>query len=265
MSTYNIRENFSYALATSSIEYIRNYNFNTTTVTDIPLAMANTGTEIPITVNISASVPWIQIVSTTGANLKYPNGNIVLGPTSTSVVLVKIDLPPDIENIPDTVIHPNISLDIKSGSFPIIPLSNGATDTRNTIVASQNVYTINIGEQVEVDITVYDADGNPIDSVPDIIWRSNDTSIVQVVEPTNIEIDYNPHTPRIIRAISSGETTVTITAGPERETSIEFYVRSPSSDDTNGNRSPGVVGPNNAPPIGGGSGGDPEDVPNSFT
>ncbi len=103
MSTYNIREKFIYALATSSIEYIRNYNFNTSTITDIPLALGNTDTEIPITVNITTTVPWIQIVNpTTGANLKFPSGNVVLGPTSTSVVLVKVDLPPEIENVPSS-------------------------------------------------------------------------------------------------------------------------------------------------------------------
>lgn len=124
MSTYNIREKFTYALATSSIEYIRNYNFNTATVTDIPLAMSNSDTEIPITVNITTTVPWIQIVNpTTGANLKFPSGNVVLGPTSSSVVLVKIDLPPEIENVPSSSIYPDISLDIKSGSFPITPVT----------------------------------------------------------------------------------------------------------------------------------------------
>jgi len=72
MSTYNIREKFTAVLATSSIEYIRNYNFNTTTVSDIPLTMANSDTAVPITVSITTTVPWIQIVNpTTGANLKF--------------------------------------------------------------------------------------------------------------------------------------------------------------------------------------------------
>lgn len=120
MSTYNIREKFSYTITTSSIEYIRNYNFNTASISDIPLSMANTDTEVPITVNITTTEPWIQVVDPiTGANKKYPNGNVVLGPTSSSVVLVKIDLPPEIENLPSASIYPNISLDIKSGSFPI--------------------------------------------------------------------------------------------------------------------------------------------------
>jgi len=204
MSTYNIREKFIYALATSSIEYIRNYNFNTSTITDIPLALGNTDTEIPITVNITTTVPWIQIVNpTTGANLKFPSGNVVLGPTSTSVVLVKVDLPPEIENVPSSSIYPDISLDIKSGSFPIIspPATTGSqSDNKNTITVPQSTYTIDPGERVQVDITVYDVDG-----------------------------DYNPYTPRIIRGISSGETTVTITAGPERETSITFIVRETSA------------------------------------
>jgi len=217
MSTYNIREKFSYVLATSSIEYIRNYNFNTSTVTDIPLAMANSDTEVPITVNITTTVPWIQIVNpTTGANLKFPSGNVVLGPTSTSVVLVKIDLPPEIENVPSSSIYPDISLDIKSGSFPIIspPAPTGSqANNKNTITVPQSTYTIDPGERVQVDITVYDVDGNPVKNVPDVVWKS----------------DYNPYTPRIIRGISSGETTVTITAGPERETSITFIVRDTSS------------------------------------
>ena len=54
-------------------------------------------------------------------------------------------------------------------------------------------------------------------------------SIVQVEELENTQIDYNPYTPRIIRGISPGETTVTIAAGPERQTSITFIVRDTSA------------------------------------
>lgn len=243
MSTYNIREKFTYTLATSSIEYIRNYNFNTATVTDIPLALGNSDTEIPITVNITSTEPWIQIVNpTTGANLKFPSGNVVLGPTSSSVVLVKIDLPTDIENRPETVIYPNISLDIKSGSFPIIPSSNTNTSNKNTITVPQSTYTIDPGERVQIDITVYDTEGNPQKDVFNVNWKSNNTSIVLVEEPQNTEIDYNPYTPRIIRGISPGETTVTITAGPERETSITFIVRETSFASSNQQSSSGGDG-----------------------
>jgi hypothetical protein len=121
MSTYNIREKFSYVIATSSVNYVRNYNFNSATVTDIPLAMANSDESVPITVNITTTQPWMQIVDpTTGKDLRYPSGNVVLEPTSSKVVLLKLDLPPEIESIPETTIRPFINLDIKSGSFPIL-------------------------------------------------------------------------------------------------------------------------------------------------
>jgi hypothetical protein len=237
MSTYNIREKFSYILATSSIEYIRNYNFNTASVSDIPLSMANSDTEVPITVNLTTTEPWIRIVDPiTGADKKYPNGNVVLQPTSSAVVLVKIDLPPEIENVPESVIYPNISLDIKSGSFPIISPTGSTTDTssrKNTITVSQTTYTIDPGERVQVDITVYDINGNP-EKDANVIWKSDNMSIVQVEEPENTQVDYNPYTPRIIRGISAGQTTVTITAGPERQTKITFIVRDTSAESSGG-------------------------------
>jgi hypothetical protein len=227
MSTYNIREKFSYILATSSIEYIRNYNFNTSTVSDIPLTMNNSDEVIPITVNITTTVPWMQVVDvTTGKSLKFPEGNVVLEPTSSKVVLVKIDLPPEIENerAPQPL-RPNISLDIKSGSFPIIPPTTSSQQTpKNTITVPQTTYTIDPGERVQVDITVYDNEGN-LEKNTNVVWKSNNMSVVQVEEPQNTQVDYNPYTPRIIRGISPGETTVMITAGPERETSITFIVR----------------------------------------
>ena len=232
MSTYNIREKFSYILATSSVEYIRNYNFNTSTVSDIPLTMNNSDEVIPITVNITTTVPWMQVVDvTTGKSLKFPEGNVVLEPTSSKVVLVKIDLPPEIENerAPQPL-RPNISLDIKSGSFPIIPPSTTSSQQtpKNTITVPQTTYTIDPGERVQVDITVYNTDGLP-EKDASVVWKSTNMSIVQVEEPENTQIDYNPYTPRIIRGISPGETTVTITAGPERQTSITFIVRDTSA------------------------------------
>ena len=67
-------------------------------------------------------------------------------------------------------------------------------------------------------------------------------SIVQVEEPQNTQVDYNPYTPRIIRGISPGETTLTITAGPERETTIVFIVRETSSSTTSRQSSGGGDG-----------------------
>ena len=232
MSTYNIREKFSYVIASSSIDYIRNYNFNSATVSDIPLSMANSDSEIPITVNMTATVPWIRIVDpNTGNNLRYPTGNVVLQPSSSAVVLVKLDLPSDIENIPESILYPNINLEIKSGSFPIILPSSTALP-KNVIVTQNDIYTIDVGERVEVNICVYDIDGNQ-DTSAIVEWKSNNMSIVQVEPPQNTQVDYNPYTPRIVRGISPGQTTVVVDAGDSRTTTIRFTVREPSYDGSN--------------------------------
>lgn len=205
MSSYNIREKFSYILTTSSIDYIRNYNFNTGSVSDIPLIMNNSDEEVPITVNITTTVPWLRVIDpTTGTNKKYPEGNVVLEPSSSAVVIVKVDLPSEIEEQrAPAPLYPNISLDIKSGSFPIIPSASSPQAPKNTITVSQTTYTIDPGERVSVDITVYDAEGLP-EKDTFVVWRSNNMSIVQVEEPENTQVDYNPYTPRIIRGISPG-------------------------------------------------------------
>lgn len=240
---YDIRRRFSYTITTSSIEYIRNYNFNASTVSDIALEMANSDDVIPITVNITTTDPWIRIVNpTSGADLKYPNGNVVLQPTSSTIVLVKIDLPPEIESIPESTIYPNIVLDIKSGSFPIItPAGGGSSQTNNnTIIPENNIYYLQIGERIPVNITVYDAEGNQ-DLTAVVNWISNNSSIVQVEEPQNTEVDYNPYTPRIVRGISPGETTVTINADDDRTTAIVFVVREPAGNDSSGGTTRGTT------------------------
>jgi hypothetical protein len=232
MSVYNIREKFSYTIATSSIDYVRYYNFNTTTVSSIPIQMTNSDEEIPITVYISATKPWIQIVDpTTGADLKNPNGNVVLGPTSSSVALIKIDLPPEVESEPTSVLYPNIILDIKSGSFPIIPQNNNNSSKRNVIIPENDIYFLGVGESVEVNITVYDSEGNQ-DLSAEVDWRSNNRNIVRVEEPENTQANYNPYTPRNVIGVSSGETTVTISAGENRTTTVIFRVRPTATETT---------------------------------
>jgi len=123
MSTYNIREKFFYAIApeSQSLNYVRYYNFNTSTVSDIPIVMGNTDQEVPITVNISTDEPWMVVVDPeTGNDLRYPSGNVVLPPSSSKLVVLKVDLPPEIENVPTSDFYKNVRLDIKSGSAPII-------------------------------------------------------------------------------------------------------------------------------------------------
>ena len=235
MSTYNIREKFSYVIASSSVEYIKNYNFNSVTVTDIPLFMANSDSLIPITVNITTTEPWIQVVNPlTGADLRYPSGNVVLQPTSSTIVFVKVDLPPEIENTANKFIPSRINLDIKSGSFLIIPPTTSTNTTnKGAITTETSTYYVKVGDIVPVAITVYDIDGNQ-DLTADVSWTSNNTDIVQVENPNTIQDGYNPYTPRNLRGIFQGRTTVTISAGDFRTTTIDVVVtpRRVVEDDT---------------------------------
>lgn len=230
MSAIDVRKLFSYTIATSSISYIKNYNFNSNTVSTIPLSMANSSEELSLTVNITTTYPWVSVVDpATGTNKKYPQGNIVLGPTSSSVVFVKIDLPPELESQPNREINDlYISLDIKSGSFPIITTGQTQTQTglKNIIVVENDIYYINVGERVPVNITVYDVNGDQ-DLSALVEWNSNNMSIVQVEEPQNTEVDYTPYSPRYIRGISPGTTTVNIITqdSSDRSASIRVTVR----------------------------------------
>lgn len=242
MSVYNIREKFSYVIATSSIDYIRNYNFNTSTVSDIPITMTNSDDTIPITVNMTTAEPWMQIVDPlTGKDVKLPNGNIILQPGSSSVVLLKIDLPPEIESRPETVIYPNISLDIKSGSFPILLPSQvpGATnqttasleEIRNSIVPEQKEYVLDIGETVKINLAVYDASGS-LDTTSNVSWQilrtkpekdietinySVNNSIIKRTETIKVNRNWDSKTkkyitPRTVTGVWPGEVYVLLTA-----------------------------------------------------
>lgn len=142
MSTYNIREKFSYVMTTSSIDYVRNYNFNTSTVTDIPLIMSNSDEQTPITVYIKTSMPWIEVIDpTTGASVVNPVGNVVLPPSSSTAVLVKIDLPPNIESNKINNLKESIFLEIKSGSFKIEQPTQ-TTNTTNESTSNTNSTTV---------------------------------------------------------------------------------------------------------------------------
>ena len=233
MSAIDVRKLFSYTIATSSISYIKNYNFNSNTVSTIPLSMANSSEELSLTVNITTTYPWVSVVDpTTGTNKKYPQGNIVLGPTSSSVVFVKIDLPPELESQPNREINDlYISLDIKSGSFPIITTGQTQTGLKNIIVVENDIYYINVGERVPVNITVYDVNGDQ-DLSALVEWNSNNMSIVQVEEPQNTEVDYTPYSPRYIRGISPGTTAVNIITqdSSDRSASIRVTVRQTATD-----------------------------------
>lgn len=234
MSTYNIREKFSFVMTTSSIDYVRNYNFNTSTVTDIPLVMSNSDEQIPITVYIKTSMPWIEVIDpATGASVINPIGNVVIPPSSSTTVLVKVDLPPDIESKKINNLKENIFLEIKSGSFKIEQTEQITGSLKNKIIVENDIYYLNVGETVSANITVYDVTGAQ-DLTAQVVWQSENRNIAQVENTNNTEIDYNPYTPRTIRALSPGETIINISAGEDRTAKITVKVRGTVDESTGG-------------------------------
>ena len=238
MSILDVRKLFVYRMFTSSVSYIRNYNFNSSVVSTLPLSMSNSSEEISLTVNITTNVPWIGVVDpNTGNNRKYPNGNVVLGPTSSSLVYIKLDLPPELEtDTPkDEPISSLITLDIKSGSFPIIGQDNETGNKpTNVIVVENDIYNINVGEIVPVNFTIYGSNGT-VEPIAVVTLRSDNMSIVQEVpqEENGETISYSP---RYIKGISPGTTTVTITANDNITTSIRVTTRTaPPTDDSSDN------------------------------
>jgi hypothetical protein len=199
-------------------------------VTDIPITMENSNDTVPITVDMTTTYPWMQLVDPiTGNDLKLPNGNVVLSPTSSKLILLKVDLPPDIESLPDTVLYTNVSLNIRSGSFPLIsPTDNSNVSPKNTIIPSVDLVRLTVGETQSVDISVYNSAG-VVDYDATVAWRSMDATVAKVRVPENTTLDYTPYTPRIIEAISVGETTIMIVSG-DRTASILVRVSPPSTE-----------------------------------
>lgn len=236
MSLYDIDTLFSVVMPTSSLNYIRNYNFNSTTVSSLPMTLINSGSEIPITVNITTTVPWIQITDpATGANLKYPDGNVVLPPTSSKLVYVKIDLPPDIEDITNTTVRPNILLEAKSGSFAIVPPPVTPTtpttptsptgDDKGGIVAATTDINIIEGEQFLVQYTVYGKDGKPDFEVTiDEITFEYDSQVIAINRNEEMVSSYSPI---YVQGVSNGTTQIVIKA-KGYETTIQVTVRAES-------------------------------------
>jgi len=217
MSIYDIRKDFSYRIDTSSIDYIRYYNFNTDTVTTIPITFYNSGSQqVPITVNIKTSEPWMQIIDPlTGADLKYPNGNIVLTPNNNQVVSLKVDLPPNIEQLTSASIDAFVNVEIKSGSFKIVPATTSTSDTASGYIQT-SVDEINIvrGQSQIIDVTIYDS-SKTIKDNPNVKYVSSETTIASV-ESAYPLID--AYTPIKVTGISVGETKITITSAELEKT-----------------------------------------------
>jgi hypothetical protein len=204
MSVYNIREKFVYNLTTSSIDYVRNYNFNTATVTNIPMLLTNLDDTLAMTVDMTTTDSWLRIVDPqTNKDLRYPSGNVVLQPSSSQLVYVKLDLPPDIESRPETVIYPSITFNLTSGSRLIVVPETTQGKPQNIIIAPTDI-NLNIGETQVVTIKTYDVTGNEEDG-GQVEWKIENMSIAQLTyESTNVDsLDR-----RRVRGISPGTTRI---------------------------------------------------------
>lgn len=208
MSTYNIREKFVYNLATSSLDYVRNYNFNTTTVSDIPLTLTNLDDVLPMTVDMTTTDSWLRILDPqTNRDLRYPSGNVVLQPSSSKLLTVKIDLPPNIEERPESVIYPSITFNLTSGSRLINTPDATQGKPTNILIVPQNI-TLDVGETQVIVIKAYDLTGNEEDG-GQIEWKVENMGVAQLTyENTNVDsLDK-----RIVRGISPGTTRILYTA-----------------------------------------------------
>jgi hypothetical protein len=228
--SYNIREHFSYVLTTSSIEYVRNYNFNSATVSDIPLVLSNSGSTIPITVNMTTSDEWVKLVNPiTGKSVRMPEGNVVVTPNSNVVVLVKIDLPENIETIPQTTIYPSITFDIKSGSALIVaptPPDETTGTTKNTIRAPSTI-ELTVGQVQEIVIHVYDNAGVEEDA-GSATWEVDNTNVA-IIEESDTQVDGLNR--KNVRGVAPGTTKITYVAGT-RKTTTEVTVTGTTNTST---------------------------------
>ena len=213
MSKFNINEVFRYEFPTSSINYVRNYNFNTTTATHLPLRLINTGSSVPITVNLKVQEPWIQITNAGGtADLRYPSGNVVLNPTSSAQVFIIVDLPPEIEAQSGSVtLRPNISVEAISGSFPIFRPATTPVGSSDRIVPEQDIVTVTINNTVPLSFVIYDENLVPNFNV------TLDEIALSIDDPTIATADWEyqeitSYSPLTIRGLTVGTTTLNISA-----------------------------------------------------
>lgn len=222
----DVTKAFSASLSTSLLEYIRHYNFDANTSSDITINMQNSDEETPITadITIDPDYDWINIVDSRGRSVKSPVGNIVLQPSSTDTARMLIDLPPeyDTSDISDKL-NVEVVFKLRAGSHPV---KNTTTRVANTIVfngydADNPVVIVRKGGSVSIDVTVYNNIGLPI-SPSSIRWSSDDRLVFKVKDSTE--------TTNTITGIGVGEATLTVTAGTS-EGSIGVKVMDISEDE----------------------------------
>lgn len=218
MSLYNVREKFKYTLPTSSVEYVKNYNFSADTSTTVPIIIENIDSgsgALPITVNISVSDPWVSVINpSTQRSLIYPVGNVVLQPSgsisSSKTISVTFNLPPDIDVLPSASLEPRIHFDLLSGSFPINAEDIGGSSgppLRNIIVAPDFI-DMYINDMQTIIVYAYDNEGN-VQSDIALAWTVSNSNIIQIVNEAPVQpADFVTY--KIIKGVGIGTATLTI-------------------------------------------------------
>ena len=136
MSAFNANNAFSYSFPTSSINYVKNYNFNDSTTSNLDLVVRNLDKDGSITVNISTSKPWITIIdSASRQNVTYPTRNIILEKNTSRNLQVVVSLPPSIDSLQSARLNEALVFNIVSGS---VPVTNPETQPPNNNNSSEN-------------------------------------------------------------------------------------------------------------------------------
>lgn len=220
MSIFDINQVFTASMDVRNLTYIRNYNFNVDTVSNLPLYMKNTGEEIPITVNITTTYPWVRIFDIdTSEDITYPLGNVVLLPNTEKTLAVRVDLPLEIEAVQEINVQPKpvIRLKAVSGSFPISRIPTTTPDDeqqsagRIVFISEDEIsvdeITITAGETIEIPFMVFDVNGNQKFSSDFSI--TSDSSNIASVKINKVVVE-NGYPPMVITGLSGGSTTIRV-------------------------------------------------------
>lgn len=228
MSIYIVNEKFQYTLTTSSVEYIKNYNFSDATVTTIPATISNIDSgstnipAIPITVNITTSDPWLEILDpVTNTSLKYPSANVVLQPISSKQILVRFNLPPDIDVLSSASLEPKIIFDLQSGSRPIsTTTTNGGV---SNIIVGPDTITMYVNDIQTIGVQVFGQNGELQPNVA-LDWKIDDVNIVDFTEEEQQQI--GAYQTREMRGLSTGSAVLRVSDNAGRNKFINITVAS---------------------------------------
>jgi hypothetical protein len=172
--TYQISQVFSYSFPTSSLEYVKNYNFSNNTVSILPLTASNLDSSIPITIVVSSSKPWIQATvlnsTTPGFSQAYPltgeySRPAVIPPNGSLNIAIRVDTPTEIDVLSNAQIFESIQIRMLSGS--------GSSETINKFVTQSNV-----NDRIEVNYTYLINSYYPRPNIPRAITSVDDFAVL---------------------------------------------------------------------------------------